>query len=209
MLITMKRSLFFNLVLAAALVLGGAVGCKRKPKSPTPIPSRTGQIGDTGRYGAQPPGEIVQPGPVVTPGPTGVDPDGEGPEGMKPVTTDMDGWKVNRDILAAYTVYFDFDRSTIRAGERAKVEEVGRYLLENPGQGVRIEGHCDERGTEGYNLSLGERRALAVREYLLNMGIPDNRVDTISYGEDRPAAIGNTEEAYAKNRRGEFLVLSP
>lgn len=207
----MKRSLFLNLLLAATLVLGGTIGCKRKPKSPTPIPAARTGIGSGGNFPevTPPPGGVVVV-PPVTPGPEfapGGDPNREGD--LEPITEDMRGWTVDRDTFAAYTVYFDFDRSTIRSGERAKVEAVGRHILANPGQGVRIEGHCDERGTEGYNLALGERRALAVREYLLNLGVPTNRVDTISYGESKPAAIGNTEEAYSKNRRGEFLLLSP
>jgi peptidoglycan-associated lipoprotein len=72
-----------------------------------------------------------------------------------------------------------------------------------------VEGHCDERGTEGYNLSLGERRALAVRTYLVNLGISADRVYTISFGEARPAVDGHTEAAWSKNRRGEFILLLP
>jgi peptidoglycan-associated lipoprotein len=202
----MKRSLFLNLLIAAALVLGGTVGCKRKPKSPTPIPARSGQVG-TDVYGpTDPGGAVIVPG---DPGVTGGEPNGGvEPEGDAPLP-DLGEWNSDPVPFAAYTVYFDFDRSTIKADEISKIEEVGRDLMADSNRGVRIEGHCDERGTEGYNLSLGERRALAIREYLLNMGVSATRVDTISYGESRPAAIGNTEEAYARNRRGEFLLLTP
>jgi peptidoglycan-associated lipoprotein len=201
----MKRSLLLNLLIAAALVLGGTVGCKRKPKSPTPIPSRAGQTGNQGPYGPQGvPGEqVVRPEePISTERTEEVEPE-------VPLKGGMENWLADADHFAAYTVYFDFDRSTINAGEDVKIRSVGRDLLANPNRGVRIEGHCDERGTEGYNLSLGERRALAIRQYLLDMGVSDDRVDTISYGESRPAAIGNTPEAYARNRRGEFLLLTP
>jgi peptidoglycan-associated lipoprotein len=115
----------------------------------------------------------------------------------------------NRDLFAANTVYFDFDRSTIKASERSKVEAVSKHLLANPTHGVKIEGHCDERGTEGYNLSLGERRALAIREYLVNLGVPADKVTTISFGEARPAETGHDESAWRKNRRGEFILLTP
>jgi peptidoglycan-associated lipoprotein len=123
--------------------------------------------------------------------------------------TDLRNMREDRSAFEAFTVYFDFDRSTVKASEQAKVEEVSKYLMTNPTHAVRIEGHCDERGTEGYNLSLGDRRALAVREYLVNLGVPDSRIDTISYGESRPAVIGTTDAAYAKNRRGEFILLLP
>jgi len=202
----MKRSLLLNLLIAAALVLGGTVGCKRKPKSPTPIPSRSGQVGSEGQYGPERP-DLV---PVVEPAEVeGTEVNGGGGSQDDRPLPPLGDWRSEAEYFAAYTVYFDFDRSTIKAGESSKIEEVGRDLMSNPSRGVRIEGHCDERGTEGYNLALGERRALAIREYLLNMGVSVDRVDTVSYGESRPAAIGNTEEAYGRNRRGEFLLLTP
>ena len=74
---------------------------------------------------------------------------------------------------------------------------------------MKIEGHCDERGTEEYNRALGERRALALREELARLGIDPGRVDTISYGKDRPVDTGRDESAHRKNRRGEFVVLTP
>jgi peptidoglycan-associated lipoprotein len=85
---------------------------------------------------------------------------------------------------------------------------VGRHLLANPRHAVRVEGHADERGTEGYNLALGERRALSIREYLVNLGVPGTRVDTISYGESNPADPRSNEEAWRRNRRGEFVLLT-
>jgi len=111
--------------------------------------------------------------------------------------------------FAANTVYFDFDRATVKPGETGKIDEVVRYLQGNPTHAVQIEGHCDERGTEQYNLSLGERRALAVREYLVTAGIQPERAFTISYGESRPAVPGHNEAAWSKNRRGVFVLLTP
>jgi peptidoglycan-associated lipoprotein len=115
----------------------------------------------------------------------------------------------DRAFFAKDTVYFDFDRSAVRASERVKVEEVATVLKGQPNNVVMIEGHCDERGTEEYNRALGERRALAIREYLINLGIQAERVQTISYGEDKPAELGTGESVWAKNRRGEFILMKP
>jgi peptidoglycan-associated lipoprotein len=101
-------------------------------------------------------------------------------------------------------VYFAYDQDNIGTSERSKIDEVGRYMQENQAMGLIIEGHCDERGSVEYNRALGERRAISVRNYLVNLGVPDSRFKTISYGEERPAVEGNTQEAWAKNRRAEL-----
>jgi peptidoglycan-associated lipoprotein len=206
----MKRSLFINLLLVTALVVGGAVGCKRKPKSPTPIPANAGGMGTGSGFGPKDvdTGRVVEPiAPVELGG--GELQGGAGDGGLDPLVGGMENWNADRGFFSLNTVHFDFDRSTIRSEDIGKVEAVGQHLKANPNQGVRVEGHCDERGTEGYNLALGERRALAVREYLLNMGVADNRVDTVSFGESQPVDFGNSEAAYRANRRGEFLLLTP
>ena len=97
----------------------------------------------------------------------------------------------------------------MKSGEKAKVAKVADYLKGNSADAVRIEGNCDERGTEEYNRSLGERRALALREELVRLGVDPTRADTVSYGEDRPVDPGHDESAYRKNRRGDFILLSP
>jgi len=97
----------------------------------------------------------------------------------------------------------------VKSSEKSKAAAVADYLKGNAAAAVKVEGHCDERGTEEYNRSLGERRALACREELIRLGIDANRVDTISYGEDRPADPGHDESAWKKNRRGEFVLLTP
>ncbi|MBI2925668.1 MAG: peptidoglycan-associated lipoprotein Pal [Verrucomicrobia bacterium] len=115
----------------------------------------------------------------------------------------------DRQKFKEQTVYFDFDRAAVRPAEKTKVEFVATYLKGNPTNKLRVEGHCDERGTEEYNRALGERRALSLREYLINLGIGADRIITISYGEDRPAVPGQDESAWSKNRRGEFVLLLP
>ncbi|RDV25241.1 peptidoglycan-associated lipoprotein Pal [Alteromonas aestuariivivens] len=100
------------------------------------------------------------------------------------------------------TVYFDFDRSTIKPEFQALLSKHAEFLIKNPSQSVVIEGHCDQRGTPEYNIALGERRAQAVETYLLNAGVSSSQVSTVSYGEEKPAVMGATEYAMAQNRRG-------
>ena len=116
---------------------------------------------------------------------------------------------MDREAFKADTVYFDFDKSAVKPSEAPKIETVVDYLKKNPNDALLIEGHCDERGTEEYNRALGERRALALRELAIKLGLDAERVRTLSYGEDRPADPGHNEAAWAKNRRGEFVRLLP
>ena len=102
------------------------------------------------------------------------------------------------------TVYFDYDSYALRSDALELLRQNAEKLKQIPGVIVQIEGHCDERGTQEYNLALGERRALAVREHLIRLGISGDRMVTISYGEEDPADPGHTESAWALNRRSEF-----
>jgi peptidoglycan-associated lipoprotein len=113
------------------------------------------------------------------------------------------------EFFKANTVHFAFDRSAVRAEDRSKIEAVGAHLKSDPTHRVRIAGYCDERGTVEYNVSLGEKRALAVREFLINLGISGDRIYTISFGESDPVDPAHTDAAYAKNRRAEFILLKP
>jgi peptidoglycan-associated lipoprotein len=101
------------------------------------------------------------------------------------------------------TIYFDYDRSNIRADARTVLRKNAEMLRES-GTNVTIEGHCDERGDEEYNLALGERRAGAVKKYLVNLGASNGQLRTISYGEAKPATVGHSEESWQWNRRAEF-----
>ncbi len=104
------------------------------------------------------------------------------------------------------TIYFDYDKSNIRPEFQPVLEGIAKWLDKKTDRQLLIEGHCDERGTDEYNLALGERRALAVRRYLVALGVAVDRLHTISYGEEKPAVPGNDETAWAKNRRAEFMV---
>jgi len=105
-------------------------------------------------------------------------------------------------------IHFDFDKYDIRPGDAEILKENAALLMKNPGVKIQIEGHCDERGTEEYNLALGERRANSAKRYLTSLGLTADRISTISYGKLKPLDPGHNEEAWAKNRRDHFIVLS-
>ena len=171
----------------------------RPPVRPTPPPSQQGQI---------PPGGKVRPGGAKgTTLPTGGK---TKPEEIPLAPPEMfEGMVMDTNYFKAQTVHFDFDSSFVKYSERPKVEVVAKVLKTVPEAKLLIDGHCDERGTEEYNRALGERRALALRAYLVQLGIDPNRIRTRSWGEDRPIDPRHNEEAWAKNRRGEFILLLP
>jgi len=107
------------------------------------------------------------------------------------------------------TVYFAFDSARLSDEALATLEANARWLREHPEFRVIVEGHCDERGTTEYNLNLGARRAAAIRDHLVRLGIPADRIETVSYGEERPVDPGHDESAWSKNRRGEFRLVRP
>jgi peptidoglycan-associated lipoprotein len=113
------------------------------------------------------------------------------------------------NMFKALTVHFDYDSTVVKSAEASKLHQIAEYLKANPSKGLAIEGHCDEKGTEEYNRALGDRRALALREALAKLDVSPGRLDTISYGKDRPVDTGRTEAANRLNRRGEFVVLTP
>jgi peptidoglycan-associated lipoprotein len=111
------------------------------------------------------------------------------------------------ELLSKRIVYFDFDRTDIRADSQSVVAAHAAYLSKNPTQKVRLEGHADERGSREYNIGLGERRGQSVRRALALQGVAETQLTTVSYGEERPAVAGSDEQAYAANRRVEIVYL--
>lgn len=209
-----------SLVVAASLV---GAGCKHRPATVTPLPTLRGP---TDRPTTPPPitqpsvprengggarpftpngGGTGQPLPVEDPNNGGNKP------GENPLPTDnlRYGRPEDRAMFAGETVYFEYDRANVKASETDKVKKVAEFLKGNPLHDLAVEGHCDERGTEEYNRALGERRALAVREALVSLGISGSRITTTSFGEDQPADPGHDDAAWSKNRRGEFIILLP
>jgi len=173
----MRKVLFLAVVLVSVLSL---VGCHPKKKTPVVPPSETQPLSE--KVVTQEPAEGASEKPVTPLRP------GEGEEG------------VLKDVN------FEYDKYNL-TDEAAEVMGVnGEYLMTHPEVRVLIEGHCDERGTEEYNLALGEKRALAARDYLVRFGIARERLSIISYGEERPLEMGGDELAWAKNRRAHFVV---
>jgi peptidoglycan-associated lipoprotein len=113
----------------------------------------------------------------------------------------------SRTDLGLMPVYFDFDKSLIRQDQVERVEANALFLKNNPEIMVRIEGNCDNRGTNEYNMALGERRAMGVVKYLINLGVAEGRLATLSYGEERPVNSGNDELAWSENRRGDLVIV--
>lgn len=221
----MKLSTKFGLLpLIVALSVAGA-GCKNTPKNVTPIPR--GTSGPVGNPSTPPPIGNTNPfnnsnpnGGSGRPLPTNPNQGGQDiandptikPTEQNPLEDGIRNPGVrseDRAMFAADTVYFEYDRATLKASESDKVKRVADFLKGNPLHDLAVEGHCDERGTEEYNRSLGERRALAVRESLVSLGISGSRITTTSFGEDQPADPGHDDKAWEKNRRGEFIILLP
>lgn len=109
--------------------------------------------------------------------------------------------------LEGSVVYFDFDRAAIRADMRSVLDAKAQFLLEFPTVRIQVEGHCDERGTAEYNIALGHRRAQTAKDYLVSLGVSASRIDSVSFGEERPADARSHELAWAKNRRAKFNVI--
>ena len=110
------------------------------------------------------------------------------------------------ESAALRDVFFDFDRYDVRGGDKGTLDENAKWLKSNQSALLLIEGHADERGTNEYNLALGERRAKATRDYLVSVGIEAGRITVISYGEERPSCTDKAEPCWTKNRRAHFLV---
>lgn len=105
-------------------------------------------------------------------------------------------------------IYFDTDRYNIDSGDMAALQTQAQYLMQYTSLVATIEGHCDERGTREYNLALGERRANAAKNYLVSLGVPASRLRTVSYGKERPVALGSNESAWAQNRRAVTVIVN-
>ncbi len=186
------------LVIALALTMAGT-GCRKKPVGVTDLKNKQYRVGD---------GEMPGGGRITDGQPT-IDTTGFGTEQKPKDFIAAGNFNVNATALAAHIVHFDYDSSVIKSNEKGNVQAVADYLTSNASVGLRIEGHCDERGTEGYNDSLGDRRALALRDAVLALGVSADRVITLTFGERKPVAQGQDEASYRQNRRGEFMVLEP
>ena len=218
----MSRKLLTGICLCLALSLLLTQGCTKKPKinlsdlRNTPVGAGS-RSGGTGADNGFVPGSLglgtgdFGPNGGSIGGVDGVG--GVGGDGSAWVGTDQPvGGLPGENFLTGATpwnqvVYFAYDSAEVAPGERYKLEELAQKMLGTAGSGVVIEGHCDDRGSDEYNRGLSERRALAVREYLQTLGVVDDSMMTVSYGEDRPVvANATTEGEHQQNRRAEFLL---
>jgi len=190
--------LIYPLVLALAATLA-TTGCKHKPVGITKLPGQNApQVGEPGAGGTMGGGGTMNTGENVQTG-----------GGALASAETFDNMTPDRAALAAYTIHFAYDRSDIRSSEKPNLAQVAQALSSDPSAKLLIEGNCDERGTEEYNRSLGERRALAAREALAKLGVDPMRIETRSFGKDQPADPGHDESAWSKNRRDDFVLLHP
>ena len=139
------------------------------------------------------------------------DPEPQVTEPVEPEVEDTESTYVEPEVKeeplpVLEDVFFDFDKSSLTAGAKRTLENNARQLKSASAVGIVIEGHCDQRGANAYNLALGERRAKAAKDNLGSLGIPSTRIRTVSYGEERPFEMGNNEAAWAKNRRAHFVI---
>ena len=190
----MKRSM---LALLAALGMAALVagGCASKDVVKTEQPAAATVKAETAP---------VTP-PVKAEQPAVQRPTAEAPVAIKPADTQP--VQAETETSPFETVYFDFDKSDLRQDARNTLTKNAEIMLKSkPSAKIKIEGHCDERGSAEYNLALGERRATSSMQYLITLGVQADRLSIISYGKEKPAVQGTGEEAWAKNRRAEFVI---
>jgi peptidoglycan-associated lipoprotein len=190
----MKINYMYSTAVALAVVLA-TTGCKHHPVGVTPIgPGMNPNVGEN----VPPPTQAYNPNENVSS--TGIPPRDNG---------DLSNFTQDSTTLAPETIHFAFDSAVIRDEDQSKLQAVAQALQQNSNYQLLVQGNCDERGTEEYNRSLGERRALAAREALAGMNISADRVREISFGKDKPVDTGHDESAWSQNRRDDFVLLIP
>jgi peptidoglycan-associated lipoprotein len=186
-----------HVILASLLVLGVVLtGCAKRPATTqAAAPAPTGAAATTPSTMQAAPPSSGAPAPAPAPAPATA-----APATARPDVKEFAAVADLKDI------HFDFDKYDIRPGDAKTLDGNAGWLKSNPSHLVLIEGHCDERGTNEYNLALGERRAKSTMNYLVSQGVQASRITIISYGEERPVCNEHNEECWAKNRRAHFLV---
>jgi peptidoglycan-associated lipoprotein len=195
-MLTRCSHLAFSILLVAAVALSGCA--KRPATTQAAAPAPTGAATTTA---ATPPPSAAQPAQ-----PSGGSTTGGGTATPAPSSTARPAPQDFAPVPDLADAFFDFDKYDIRPADAKTLDSNANWLKSNPNHLVLIEGHCDERGTNEYNLALGERRAKSTMNYLVSQGVQANRITIISYGEERPQCTEHTESCWAKNRRAHFLV---
>lgn len=201
----MRKALSTVLVLALALALASSFGCAKKKIDSEGLPpgaSRAGGGSDEEARLAQE--RAMRERDLAMRQGQGQGLGGRGAGGPRIGRAQADPRLVQQ--LENLRIYFDYDSFELKGDSRDRLQQAAELLKANPAIGVVIDGHADERGTEEYNLALGERRARAVYEFLVLMGVSGDSLKMVSYGEESPLDSGHGETAYAKNRRAEFKV---
>jgi peptidoglycan-associated lipoprotein len=178
-----------TITLLAAACLLTANACAKKPMAPVAEIAPLAPVVQTAAAGI---GEAPTPTPAPAPARISTEPVSEA---AAPVVS----------LLKLEKVFFEFDDYTLTPEARGILARNAEWLRQNPAARLTIEGNCDERGSDEYNLALGQRRAEAVKNYLVSLGVAAERLSSTSYGEERPAAAGSDESAWSQNRRAEFL----
>jgi len=169
-------------IAASLLVLSLLAACASETKKDEAAPSATPAASSPAAPGAAPSARSTQPGAVT-------------------------GNALNdpKSMLFKRSVYYEYDQSAVKTDYRSLVEAHARYLRDNPGATITIEGNCDERGSREYNLALGQRRADGVKSMMTVLGVPDRQVETVSFGEEKPKSQGHDEGAWSQNRRSDIV----
>jgi peptidoglycan-associated lipoprotein len=189
------RGAFFLLLMVTCAGLAACGGKKPPVARPAPPPPDAASAPATGSRPPAPPEPVTEP--TVVP--------------QEPVRADSISSVALDDLNRSSPLkpaFFDLDSSELTAAGRAALEEDAATLKGNASWAITIEGHCDERGTAEYNLALGERRAVAARTYLVSLGVPADRLRTVSYGKEFPFDPGHDENAFTKNRRAHFVITA-
>ncbi len=183
-------ALMYVFMVAACLFLIGACSSTTPPSVTPPGQEQQGMAGQGTGIESGPAGSSLEEEGIKEPGHFG------------------EGVSEGRTSGPMLPVYFDFDQYVIRDDMKQRMNANAAFLLQNPTVRIEIQGNCDDRGTNEYNIALGEKRAMAAKKYLINMGVDPNRMDIVSFGEERPLDPADTPEAWAKNRRDDFVIIA-
>ncbi len=179
-----------------------------------PSPRALAAAALTGLFAAgcssKPPAQVAVPAPTATPTVVRLEPTPAPASASSRAAGDSLPTSVEEINRRGYLkdTFFDFDRYELTQADRTALAADAAWLKAHPSVDAKLEGHCDERGTEAYNMALGERRAAAAKEYLATLGVDPSRLTTLSYGKERPFATAHDEAAWAENRRAHFVVTS-